>query len=72
VFGPNIFYYDGKLKELQILSRNPSNLILYLTYLGFVNSFPSAVGTYNVDVFSNSNFAYKEERVKLIIKNPGL
>jgi len=68
VFGPNIFYYDGQQKQLQILSKTPSNLILYLTYLGFVNSFPSAVGTYNVKVFSDSNFAY-EKTVQLIIKS---
>ena len=60
VFGPNIFYYDGQQKQLQILSKTPSNLILNLTYLGFVNSFPSAVGTYNVKVFSDLNFAYDQ------------
>jgi hypothetical protein len=67
VFGPNIFYYDGQQKQLQTLSKTPSNLILYLTYLGFVNSFPSAVGTYNVKVVSDLNFAY-EKTVKLTIK----
>lgn len=68
-FGPNIFYYDDKPKELQILSKTPSDLKLYLTYIGFVNTFPSDAGTYYVDVFSDSNFAYKN-RVKLTIKIP--
>jgi len=68
VFGPNIFYYDGQQKQLQILSKTPSNLILYLTYLGFVNSFPREVGTHQVKVFSDLNFAY-EKTVQLIIKS---
>lgn len=68
VFGPNIFYYDGQQKQLQILSKTPSNLNLYLTYIGFANSFPSEIGTYNVKVFSDSNFAYNQTK-QLIIKS---
>jgi hypothetical protein len=67
-FGPNIFYYDDEPKELQILSKTPSDLKLYLTYIGFVNTFPKEAGTYNVKVFSDSNFAY-EKTVQLIIKS---
>ena len=68
VFGPNIFYYDGQQKQLQILSKTPSNLNLYLTYIGFVNSFPSEIGTYDVKVFSDSNFAYNQTK-QLIIQS---
>ena len=68
VFGPNIFYYDGQQKQLQILSKTPNNLNLNLTYIGFANSFPSAVGSYDVIVFSDLNFAYKQTK-QLIIKS---
>ena len=67
VFGPNIFYYDGQQKQLQILSKTPSNLILYLTYLGFVNSFPVLAATHKVKVVSDSNFAF-DKTVDLLIK----
>ena len=67
VFGPNIFYYDGQQKQLQILSKTPSNLILYLTYLGFVNSFPVLADTHKVKVVSDSNFAF-DKTVDLLIK----
>jgi hypothetical protein len=67
-FGPNIFYYDGQQKQLQILSTTPNNLKLNLTYIGFVNTFPIEVGTYNVKVFSDLNFAYNQTKT-LIIKS---
>lgn len=66
-FGPNVFYFDGNPKPVQILSQSPVGEDLTITYNGS-STVPSAVGVYEVNVkFKNPNIFYNN-KVTLIIK----
>jgi hypothetical protein len=57
-FGPNIFYYDGNPKPVQILSTFPSEKEMIITYNG-LPTVPTTVGIYNVLVkFKDNNVVY--------------
>lgn len=68
-FGPNIFYYDGNPKPVQILSTFPSEKEMIITYNG-LPTVPTTVGIYNVLVkFKDNNVVYNNDQntVKLNI-----
>jgi hypothetical protein len=75
-FGPNIFYFDGKPKPVQILSTSPAGKEMIITYTGpnpgspytYGQVLPSATGTYYVNVkFKDNNIVYNNT-VTLSIK----
>ena len=66
-FGPNIFYYNGEPKPVQILTQFPRNKELVITYNGS-STIPSVIGTYKVNVkFKDPNIFFNKD-VTLIIK----
>jgi hypothetical protein len=66
-FGPNIFYFDGNPKPVQILSTFPSEKEMIITYNGLL-TVPTTVGTYQVLVkFKDNNIVYNNT-VTLSIK----
>lgn len=66
-FGPNIFYYDGLPKQIQILSKTP-NFNPLITYIG-LSLLPIDVGTYNVLIESFDRNVFYYNKIKLVIKN---
>lgn len=75
-YGPNIFYFDGNKKPVQIISTTPPNSKLDVKYAdkstptNFTSTAPTNVGNYIVNVkFIDSNVSY-EKNVDLIIKTP--
>ena len=66
-FGPNIFYFDGNPKPVQILSTSPAGKEMIITYNGLL-TVPTTVGTYQVLVkFKDNNIVYNNT-VTLSIK----